>query len=398
MTGRERILNALDHKETDKIPIDLGGTSVSGIHSIAYKNLVRYLGLNNIKVKLFDPMMQLAVVDDEIVNFYEIDTKKLLRPIAKFSTYVYEGWKDGKLINNEEALVPLNYNPIEDSKGFYISHNEKILARRGKSSYYFDSVYFPLKDISDIEELKKFKLNNYDDEELSFIKENSRTLRKNSKSAIIFSINGSFREEPSDLRGFENFLMDLVLNRKFSEMLLDKILENDIERFDSFMEAADGNCDIVKISDDYGSNLGLLISPDIYRSIIKPRQKKFFNYIKSKSNYKIFLHSCGSVADILSDLIEIGVDAINPVQISANGMDIIKLKKDYGKDITFWGGTINPADMIKMDNNEIIDDVKRRIEVLYKDGGFVYSYNHNIQPDIVPEKIDLFFKIPRLYY
>ncbi|MHB8276285.1 MAG: uroporphyrinogen decarboxylase family protein [Candidatus Humimicrobiaceae bacterium] len=397
INSRDLILSVLNHKQINKIPIDFGGTCVTGIHSIIYSRLIKYLGYNNLEVKLYDPMMQLAKVDPEILKDFKVDTIKLYRPKTKFGISLMNGWKVGELVNGERALVPKDYNPIKIKKGFGIFSEGNLVGIRGSNSLYFDNCYNFLKNYNTINDLKKIDFKNYSQEELNFLSLSSSQLKKSSEKAIIFAISGSFREAPSDLMGFSNFLMNLADNKKYIEYLLDKLLDNYIERFDNFFKVVGDNCDILKVSDDFGTNNGLLMSPDSYREVIKPRQKKLFNYIKSKSNYKIFLHSCGGISDIIPDLIDVGIDALNPIQLNARGMDILKLKKNFGKDIVFWGGVINPLEILKFNIKELRKIIIKNVKILSKNSGFVFSYNHNIQPDVEPMKIVEFFKIPLLF-
>ena len=393
MDGKERILRALEHKCTDKIPVDFGGTSTTGIHVMAYAKLLKYLGFNNLDVKLYDPMMQLAMVDKELIEKFNIDTVKLYRPTPKFGIPLFKGWKDGKMPDGNKMKVPVGFSPVEDSNGFNLIINGIIVAKRGKKSLYYDVVDNPLKDKSDISDLRTIKFPDYSEDEANFIKSSAADLRNSTKNAIIFSIKGSFLETPCDLRGYDGFLIDLAINKKYAEYLLDLLLEDYMVKFNSVLKLTGNNIDIIKITDDYGSQNGLFISPETYRSIIKPRQKKLFEYIKEKSGYKILLHSCGSVSPIIPDFIEIGLDAVNPVQTNARDMDPIELKNKFGKDMTFWGGTIEPINMANFSLDKIEYYIKKRIEIFSKGGGFVYSYIHNFQPDVSPEKIARFFEI-----
>lgn len=393
LTSRERILKAINHKETDRIPVDFGGTSITGIHVMAYSRLLKYMGFDDLEVRLFDPMMQLAVVDNRLRDLFFVDTVKLYRPTPKFGIAIHKGYKDGQMPNGESMKVPIDFNPIKDDRGFILKSNNHVIARRGKSSIYYDGVFHPLENKGEVEDLKDFKPKPYNQQELDFIKKTVSKLRKDSERAIIFSIKGSFLETPWDLRGIDNFLMDLVLNRKYTEILLDKLLDYYIIVFDQIKSVVGDQIDIVKITDDFGNNNNLLISPSVYREMIKPRQRKLFNHIKSNSNYKIFLHSCGSISKIIGDLIEIGIDIINPLQPNAKHMEPEFLKRNFGKDLTFWGGTISPGELVRFNIKEIREYIKRRVNIFAEGGGFVYAYSHNFQPDIPPEKIKVFFDI-----
>lgn len=386
-------MSALNHRETDKIPVDFGGTSTTGIQIIAYLNLLQYLRMDNLEVKLFDPMMQLAMVHDEIRTLFGVDTDKLYRSKPKFGIALYKGWKKYTEGDGISYLVPQDFSPIDCGNYYVIKEKDTIIAKRSKKSFYYDNYYYPFVDHNDSSDLNEVKVSSYSKEEIDFIANSLDELYKKTSRAIVFSIKGSFLETPCDLRGYDKFFMDLMINKDYAEKLLDLLLESYIESFESIAPVIKDKVDVIKLTDDFGTNNGMLISPKTYREIIKPRQKILFKTIKKNSNLKILLHSCGSIKKILPDLIEIGLDAINPIQINALDMDPLKLKKEFGKDITFWGGTISPQEILELENNEIIKLLAERVEELRKGGGFIYAFTHNFQPDIKPEKVELFFKV-----
>lgn len=397
MTGRERILNALDHKESDKLPVDFGGTSVSGMHVMEYANLIEYLKLP-VDVKLFDPMLQLAMIDPEVMDLFESDTQKLYRAKPKFGIPIYHGFKDAFQMDGRPYKVPVDYNPIDRGTHWSIEKSDGTpVGICSKSAIYYEVAEHPLEGKDEIEDLQSFHgLQGYTQDELDYLRTTSAKLRETSDRAIITAINGSFRETPSDLRGFQQYMMDLVSEPEYVGVLLDKLLESYIHRFDQFKEAVGDNVDIVKVTDDLGMYGRLLFSEEVYRTLIKPRQKELFEYIKKDSNYKIFLHTDGDITRIIPDLIEIGVDAINPVDTSS-GLDPAFVKKEFGRDITLWGGMFEPANMVKMTIPEMEDSVKRRLEYLCKGGGFIYAYTHVVQPDVDPAKVAAFFNIAKNY-
>jgi uroporphyrinogen decarboxylase len=397
MNSRETILAALNHQESSKIPVDFGGSSTSGIHVLAYLNLLEYLNMQHLEVKLFDPMMQLAMVHDEVRDYFNIDTEKLYRPTPKFGIAIYKGWKKYQEGNGVSYLVPADYSPIDS--GDYLEIREKgvLIAKKPKKALYYDNYFHPYSDHENHSDLDKEKFSIYSQGEVDFISESLEKIHRETSRAIIFSIKGSFLETPCDLRGYNKFFMDLAMNKRYTEKLLDILLKNYIDRFEKISEIMKGKVDVIKLTDDFGANNSMLISPKTYREIIKPRQKILFETIKKNSNFKILLHSCGSIKEIIPDLIEIGVDAINPIQANAYEMNPESLKKDFGKDITFWGGTITPQELMENDYADITSMLLARIEKLNQGGGFVYSFTHNFQPDIDPEKIELFFKIPEIF-
>ncbi|MGE4352503.1 MAG: uroporphyrinogen decarboxylase family protein, partial [Oscillospiraceae bacterium] len=199
--------------------------------------------------------------------------------------------------------------------------------------------------------------------------------------------NGFLQTGPR-MYGFNNLLTMLAVEQDRVESFLDKLLEEKLKYYDTLFGLFGDSIDIINEGDDLGTQNGLFISPGMYRELIMPYQSKLYHYLKDKYKVKVFLHSCGAVSDLIPDLIEAGVDILNPIQISAKGMDVTRLKKDFGKDIVFWGGTIDSQKMLPYSTpQEIKDEVKRRIDQLAPGGGFVFAPIHNFQPDVPVENI-----------
>jgi uroporphyrinogen decarboxylase len=190
------------------------------------------------------------------------------------------------------------------------------------------------------------------------------------------------------VRGYDNFCVDLCHNPQFARALLDKITDSDIGLWDAFLGAVGEYVQVVCQGDDLGMQTGTFIAPDMYREFIKPCHKRMYDFIKTKTKAKIFMHSCGSVYDIIPDLIDVGVDILNPLQCSAAKMDISGLKRAFGRELCFWGGGIDVQQVLPYATlQEIEDTVKKTIDVLAPGGGYVFVPAHNIQADISPDRI-----------
>jgi len=386
----ERIMMAINHRETDKIPIDFGGTSVTGISVLAYKRLLNKLGIKE-DIKVFDVMQQIAIVSDDVKIRFKSDVDILYRPRPRFNIPIYKNWYKIRMQKDLECFVPEDFTPIEDNDELIIKQGSITLAKKVKGSSWFNEIYHPLSDINDIEGLRTYKLPHYSSEDLQYLSTMSKKTRGNSNRAITGTIGkeiaSSLFESGQALRGTEKFLMDMLINESYTSYLLDLLLENFKKNFDLFYNVVGENIDILKLTDDLGSQENLIISPDTFRAVFKPRLKEMIKYVKKKSNYKIFFHSDGAIYSIIPDLIEIGVDILNPVQVTARGMDINKIKKIFGKDITLWGAVIDNQRLMTMSLQEIEDQIKRRVEILAPGGGFVFSTVHNILEETSPEKI-----------
>jgi len=371
MKPRERVLLALDHKEPDKVPIDLGGTICSTLTAAANRKLKDYLGIKGGGEIVSHPVLDTIVPVDEILEMFEVDirTIRLKGPISEETEALQVKGFSGS--GSDFADMPAGYE-FADEYG----------TRWRKAGYDYAPVSFPLADL-DVTDLKTVKWPNpYNPGRVAGLKQEAKKLYESSEFAIASDImcGGPF-EQALWLRGYQNFMEDLYLNPKFAVALLDKITEIDMGFWDAQLSSIGEYVDIVCQGDDLGIQTSLYIGPEMYRKFIKPCHKKLFSFIHSMTKAKFWLHSCGSVYSILPDLIEVGVDALNPVQCGACNMDLGKLKKEFGKDITFWGGGINVQTLPGKTVREVESEVKNAIDIMAPCGGFVFAATHNILPE-----------------
>jgi uroporphyrinogen decarboxylase len=368
VNSRDRIISVLNHKEPDRVPFDLGGNWATGISIKAYKNLLQYLSIEKSDLHILDIVQQTAIVHEDILDKLKVDTR---------GTYPEEP-------SNWRLFVE------EDEHGNKFFKNEYGIGwKMPKGGYYFDPMYSPLAN-STIKDLDNYKFPNVKDEKrLGCIKDLLRNYYDKNFFIFMNSISGGFLEVSSWLRGYENFYIDLASDPKFACRLCDRLLEIEMEYWDFVIDKFGEYIQMVYTGNDIGGQGGLLISRSMYQKYIKPRQKRLNSFIKKKNpSMYIFYHSCGSIYEIIPDLIEVGVDAINPVQVSAANMDTAKLKKDFGRYITFWGGGVDTQNILPYGNtSEVKEEVKRRINDLAPGGGFVFATVHNIQGDVPPQNI-----------
>lgn len=362
MTSRERILKTLELEEPDRVPFDLGSTGNTGITMIAYNNLKRYLGIES-ETKMLNKSLQLAQMEEEILTRLEVDTRGIFL---------------GESNNRREKIY--EDGSYEDEWG--------VIRKKPESSYYYDVVKSPLEDEMSLKILDKYVLPNPNDPgRINKISERIKYLRDNTNAAIVLHIQAGFITNSQYIRGFENWLVDSALEPEILGELLDRTLQYQIDLTKAVLSAANGDVDVIHYGDDLGTQNGLMISPKNYRKIIKPRQAKLFANAKMLTNAKLLYHSCGSIIDIIDDLIEIGIDALNPVQYNTKGMKCEELKKRFGKRIAFWGSVdtnhILPCGSVA----DVREETKKRIMILGAGGGFVINPIHNIQPDVPPENI-----------
>ena len=216
----------------------------------------------------------------------------------------------------------------------------------------------------------------------------ARTLHTETDYCVVANLALHILAAGQGLRGFENFMMDLVGDDGLAETLMEMLVEAYIPRIDTFAAKMAKYVDVILLNDDLGTQTGPMLSPDLYRAKIKPFHARLFEYVKKKTGKPILFHSCGSIYRLLPDLIEIGVDAVNPVQVSATDMDSAKLKAEFGDDITFWGGGCDTQKVLASATPDAVrDEVRRRIDDLAPGGGFVFTQVHNIQPNVPPENV-----------
>jgi uroporphyrinogen decarboxylase len=200
------------------------------------------------------------------------------------------------------------------------------------------------------------------------------------------------------LRGYERFLMDLHTDTKFAMALLDKITETIIVLWDSYLEAVGEYVQVVCQGDDVGMQTNLIISPKTYRQFIKPCHQCIYDRIHARTEAKVFMHSCGAIYDIIPDLIEVGVDVLNPLQYNAAKMGLARLKQEFGNDLCFWGGGIDTQQILPTASmDEIAEEVRRTLAIMAPGGGYVFALTHNIQPDVSPERVDHVYGIVLKY-
>ncbi len=406
MNSRERVLSAIAHKQPDKVPVDFGAMRSTGITALAHTKLRKYLGSDG-KVKVYDLVQQLALPEDDILKYFKIDVVDVGRA---FLTKPDE-WKDWVLPDGTECLVPYYFNPEREDDGSWVVKDEEgdIIAKMPKDVFYFTQTAHPLANCSSDEYDKLLpkvmsKVSwggipsppyhiRLDDEGLKQIANRAKWLYENTDYAIMIGFGGNLLEWGQFLRGFDIFLMDLVTDPQSVDKLLDRLVEIHLENLEKLLNAVGNYVQIIQFGDDLGTTLGPQISVDMYRRFFKPRHKKMFRYVRDFGGPHLFLHSCGGIRPLIPELIDAGVKILNPVQTSARGMDPVELKKEFGKDITFWGGGCDTRYILpRVRPEDVKKHVRERLEIFADSGGFVFNQVHNITPEVPPENIVAMFE------
>jgi len=258
-----------------------------------------------------------------------------------------------------------------------------------QGGFYYDMAEHPLASALDENDIENFNYPDPNDKaRYAGIREKALSIRDRGYGVVMSSMGAGIFEYGGWLRGYANFYADLAGEPEMACKVMNKVLEVKMKYWEKVLDMAGDLIDVVQEADDLGSQNNMLISPEMYRKYVKPRQKALFDLVHSKTGAKIFVHSCGSFREVLQDLIEIGVDIINPVQFNARGMEAVKLKQDFGKDLVFWGGGVDTQRILPSGTvEEVKDCVKRQMEILAPGGGFVFNTVHNIQADVPPENL-----------
>ena len=392
MTSRERVLTALKHEEPDRVPLDLGAMMSTGIMAMVYNKFRDFLGLGAGHTRVYDLMQQLGEPERDILETIGADVLPLLidEPSA---------WKKSTLPDGSHCEVPEDFNPETAPDGSSLLHDDKgrVISRMPKDGYYYDSVYHPLENVRAIEELEEYDFSEpIDDKTLADLTQRARHLYETTDYAVMLNGAGGVYEHSQNLRGWGTFMMDLAADPEFAGALMDKVVDANIARLERILPAVEGYAQVVQVGDDMGMQDGPQISPDLYRKVVKPRHKRLYRYIKEHTGAYLFLHTCGSVYEFIPDFIEMGIDVLNPVQVSAKDMDSARLKSEFGRDITFWGGGCDTQHVLPFGTPEDVRaEVKKRIKDFAPGGGFVFNQVHNIQAGVPPENIAAMYEAVR---
>ncbi len=390
MSSRERLLRALGHKEPDRVPIDLGGMRSTAIMGLAYNQLKRYWGMEDGHTRIYDLGQQLARVEPQVLERIGADVIPVSHMIS-----LQKKWKPWRLPDGSPCEVPHDFNPEKLEDGSLVLRDEtgRVVSRMPPGGLYFDGVYHPLADASSISDIRNYQFYApIPDEELDALEQDAKVAYETTDYAIMLGSAGGIYEASQGLRGWDVFLMDLVGDPTFAGYLLDSMLEANIQRLEQILPRVRDFVQVVQVGDDLGAQDGPQISPEVYRKLVKPRHTTLYQYIKKNCDAYLFIHTCGSVYKLIPDLIEAGVDILNPVQVAARDMDTARLKREFGDELAFWGGGCDTQKVLPFGTpQDVRDEVKRRIDDLAPGGGFVFNQVHNIQAGVPPENIEAMF-------
>jgi len=402
MTSRERVMAALNYQEPDRVPVDFSGHRSSGIAAIAYPKLRELLGLPSRPVRVYDPVQQLAIVDEDVLERFGVDTIELGRGFALED----EDWADWLLPDGTPCQMPAWALPEREQDRWVIrSKSGRTIAAMPDGALYFEQTYWPFMEKDDLDAIPEAL-----DECMwaavatppgplvtgpdgaTVLKEGARELRQSTDKAIIGLFGGNLLEIGQFLYRNDVFLMLLAANPARVHAFLDKLVELHLANLERFLGAVGDYIDVILFGDDLGMQSGPQISPGMYREFFKPRHKLMWNHAKQLADVKVMLHCCGGIRELIPDLIDAGLDTTNPVQITCTGMDAKGLKEDFGHKLTFWGGGCDTQRILLNGTpEEVSRHVKEQVRILSPDGGFVFQQVHNILAYVPPENVVAMF-------
>jgi uroporphyrinogen decarboxylase len=364
MTPRERVIAALNHREPDRVPIDLGSTWCSTTTIAFYEKLKQHFQVDSPTV-LMERTMQVCMIDEQILRQLHVDTR-------------FVCYNAPELERNQ--VVELDGNRYRDSFGI-----EWI---KPPTSYYYDLHKPPLAGQISLSDIMHHPWPEpYDPGYTRGLRERVEKMRAETDCALVLNLSLWVLQCSQNVRGYEDWFVDLIAAPHLIECIADCLTESMLGPLEMVTAAVEDLVDAISVSDDIGHQDRLCMSPKTYRKIFKPRHARLMQAIKSRSAKPVMWHTCGSVYDILDDLIEIGVDSLNPVQTTAKKMEAERLKREFGNRLSFWGG----IDTMHVLNHGTPDDVRRevkgKIQALAPGGGYILNPVHNVQPDVPVENL-----------
>jgi uroporphyrinogen decarboxylase len=400
MTSRERILATLNHQEPDRVPVDLSGHRSSGIAAMAYSRLRDFLGLPKKPLRVYDPIQQLAIVDEDLLQRFGVDTIELGRGFAHEDKY----WTDWVLPDGTPCLMPSWARPERENGDWVLrsKSSRRVIARMPEGVWYFEQCFYPFLDREDLSRVEAELtecmwsavasppgpiVSGSDGPQL--LSEGARQLRQQTQRAIIGLFGGNLLELGQWFYRNDNFFILLASEPRRAHRFLDILVEIHLRNLDLFLRALAPSIDIIVFGDDLGMQSGPQVSPAMYREFFQPRERTLWQTVRRQAPHvKIMLHCCGGVRELLPGLIEAGLDAINPVQINCRGMGAPELKGEFGRRLTFWGGGCDTRDILIHGNPaQVREHVLQQIKVWRPGGGYVFQQVHNILADVPPANV-----------
>ncbi|UCF99739.1 MAG: methyltransferase [Spirochaetaceae bacterium] len=418
MNSRERVLRSLNHEEPDRVPLDLGASVLTGMHVSSVYKLRQALKLDSpgTPVKVLDPYQMLGEVAMDLVDALEVDVVQVPAATTLFG-YKREGWKPWALADGTPVLVPAGFNTVPEANGDILMYPEgdQSAAPSGRmpaGGFYFDEIVRqpPLEEekLDPADNAEEFSA--LSKEELGYFEAETDRLHSHTDKAVfagfcftsfgdIALVPAPWLKNPKGIRDIEEWYISTVTRQEYVYRVFERQCEVAIANLDKLHRKLGNKVHVTLISGtDFGAQNNLFISKQSYRDLFKPFHKTVNDWLHKNTGWKTFIHSCGSVVELIADFIEAGFDILNPVQTAAAGMDPKDLKERFGEQIVFWGGGVDTQRTLPFGTaEEVRREVRERVEILRRGGGFVFAGIHNIQAGVPVENLLALFEAFREY-
>lgn len=407
MTPRERLIQTINHKEPDRLVVDIGAGGQTGMGVCAVDKLRKLLfGNTGYRVKVTEPYQMLGEIDEEMMQKLQLDVVGIHPPDNMFG-FRNDRWKPFTMHDSTIVEVPGDFNFTKDEEGAVLMHaggdtGFPPRARMPVGSYFFDAIesgamadYNNLDPTDNTEEFGILA-----NEDVEYFATLARKYYGETDYGIYMTLPGMafgdialvpapWMKQPRGIRGVEEWYLATLAYPDYVMKVFEKQCEIALHNIELLSKSVGDYVQVVFVSGtDFGTQTGLFSSLETYRQLYKPFQKAVNEKIHKLTNWKIFIHSCGAIYDLIPDLIDAGFDILNPVQISAEGMDPKRLKKEFGKDIVFWGGGIDTQKTLPFATpDEVYREVRKNIDIFGPGGGYVFNTVHNIQSNVPVENI-----------
>ncbi|MBP7730139.1 MAG: methyltransferase [Bacteroidales bacterium] len=406
MTSKERFDLTVNHREPDRVVVDFGATSVTGLHVLAIENLRKYYGLDYKPVRVVDPLQMLGEVDTELIEIIGIDTIAARGRKNSFGITNNGPFKEYLTPWGQTVLMPEGFHTTTDEKGDVLAYPEGDLsaspsARMPRNGYFFDAIIrqkpFKEEELNPNDNLEEYGLVGNDD--MEYWRKTTLEARATGKAVVaslggtalgdIAHIPGIKLKNPRGIRDITEWYMSIVMRPDYIKAIFDRQSEIAVENLSRLFPVIGDNIDVVYIcGTDFGTQDSTFCAPEQFDELWLPYYKRINGWIHEHTGWKTFKHSCGAIEPFMSRFIEAGFDIINPIQINARGMDPVHLKKTYGKDLVFWGGGVDTQKTLPYATSEKVrEEVLRLCDIFSKDGGFVFSTVHNVQANVPVENL-----------
>jgi uroporphyrinogen-III decarboxylase len=415
MTSRERVIQALNHREPDRIPVDFGATAVTGMHVKIVIALRDHYGLEKRPVKMHEPYQMLGLIDEDLQQALDLDVEGIFAAETLFG-FRNEGWTPWRMDDGTEVLVSKHFKTTRDANGDIMIYPKGDTSappsgRLPKDGFFFDTIVRqppidelrldPADNLEEFGPISEADLVYYDAEAKRAAGTGRGIIATFGGTALgdIALVPAPFLKNPKGIRDIEEWYVSTLTRQPYIHKVFGRQTEIALENLAKIAARVGDRVQSVFIcGTDFGTQTSTFCSAETFRKLYLPHYRKINDWIHAHTSWKTFKHSCGAVKPLIPGFIDAGFDILNPVQVSAAGMDAAKLKADYGKEIVFWGGGVDTQRTLMFGTPaEVGEEVKRRLDVFGKGGGFVFNAVHNVQANVPVQNVVAMFEVLRKY-